>query len=363
MMRLSSIIQTFEAEFLAHYQNSLLSSQRKALAAMKQCRTSQSPVLRAQCEDCEKQCFIPHSCGHRNCPHCQNYESQQWLERQLKKQVPTDYFLLTFTLPSELRSLAFRHQRSLYNLMMRCSWETVKTFAQNDPQLQGDAGAISVLHTHSRRLDYHPHVHVVMPAAAIDPDKRLWRTKKGKHKDTAYLFNHKALAKVFRVKLLASIRETGLELPARTPEAWVVDVKSVGAGDKALVYLGRYLYKGVIQEKDIVACRDGQVTFRFQDGKTKKWQTRTLPGFKFLRLILQHVLPKGFRRTRNFGFLHPNSKRLLALLQHLLKINPVARLIVLATRPPILCPCCGGVMRIVQTRIPVTALGRPTPSG
>ena len=360
-MLLSSIIQTFEAEFLATYRNALLPSQLKALSALKQCRTTQSPVMLAQCDGCEKQAFIPHSCGHSSCPHCQHHESQQWLERQLKKQVPAEYFLLTFTLPEELRPLAWQHQRTVYDLMIRCSWETLKTFAQNDPQLQGQAGAISVLHTHSRRLDYHPHVHVVMPAAAIDADERLWNTKTSKA-NKSYLFNHKALAKVFRAKLLAAICEQGLELPACYPKIWVVDVKSVGSGDKALVYLGRYLYKGVIQEKDIIACRDGLVTFRYQDGKTKRIQTRTLPGAKFLWLILRHVLPKGFRRTRNFGFLHPNSKRLLVLLQQLLKLNPVKILIGLAKRPQITCPCCGGAMRIVQTRIPASlALGRLVP--
>jgi len=219
--------------------------------------------------------------------------------------VPTEYFLLTFTLPEELRALAWQQQRTLYDLMIRCSWETVKTFTQNDRQLQGKAGSITVLHTHSRRLDYHPHVHLVMPAAAIDTDKRLWRTKcnkKGRGKNqTGYLFNHKALAKVFRAKLLQGISQAAFDLPPRTPEKWVVDIKSVGSGNKALVYLGRYLYKGVIQEKDIIACRDGQVTFRYQDSKTRQMQTRTLPGAQFLWLILRHVLPKSFRRARNFG--------------------------------------------------------------
>jgi len=242
MILLSAIIQTFEAEFLAGYQDSLLSNQRQALAAMKHCRTSQSPMMLAQCADCDSQRFVPHSCGHRNCPHCQQHESQQWLERQLQRQVPAAYFLLTFTLPKELRALAWQQQRTLYDLMIRCSWETVKTFAQNDRQLQGKAGAITVLHTHSRRLDYHPHVHLVMPAAAIDADKRLWRTKRGSKNPNGYLFNHKALAKVFRAKLLEAMTQEKLALPARYPEKWVVDVKSVGSGDKALVYLGRYLY-------------------------------------------------------------------------------------------------------------------------
>jgi len=338
MILLSAIIQTFETEFLAAYQSRLLPSQRQALAAMKQCRTSQSPVMLAQCADCDSQSFVPHSCGHRNCPHCQQHESQQWLERQLQRQVPAAYFLLTFTLPEELRALAWQQQRTLYDLMIRCSWETVKTFTQNDRQLQGKAGAITVLHTHSRRLDYHPHVHLVMPAAAIDTDKRLWRTKcnkKGRGKNqTGYLFNHKALAKVFRAKLLQGISQAAFDLPPRTPEKWVVDIKSVGSGNKALVYLGRYLYKGVIQEKDIIACRDGQVTFRYQDSKTRQMQTRTLPGAQFLWLILRHVLPKSFRRARNFGFLHPNSKRLIQLLQVLLGVNPNRALAWLRKRPP-----------------------------
>jgi hypothetical protein len=319
-------------------------------------------MMQAQCGDCDKQVFIPHSCGHRNCPHCQHYESEQWLARQLHKQVPAEYFMLTFTLPEELRLLTWQHQRTVYDLLIRCSWETLNTFAENDSQLQGQAGAIAVLHTHSRRLDYHPHVHVVMPAAAIDTEKRQWRTKTSKN-DKSYLFNHTALAKVFRTKLLAGIVEAGLELPVCYPKTWVVDVKSVGSGDKALVYLGRYLYKGVIQEKDIIACKNGLVTFRYQDSKTKQRQTRTLSGPKFLWLILQHVLPKGFRRTRNFGFLHANSKKLRALLQELLKLNPVKTLLGLAKRPSIKCPCCGGAMKIVKTRILNPAFGLRVASG
>ena len=351
MILLSSIIQTFEADYLAHYQGSILPSHRKALEVMKNCRTTQSPVMMAQCDECESQTFVPHSCGHRNCPHCQHHESEQWLERQLKRRVPADYFLLTFTLPKEFRPLAWRNQRLLYSLITQCSWETVRTFAQNDRQLQGMAGAITVLHTHSRRLGFHPHLHLVMPAAAIDTDKRLWRTKKSKNKKS-YLFKHKALANVFRAKMLEAVRKEGLELPERYPGKWVVDCKSVGNGEKALIYLGRYLYKGVIQEKDIIAINDGQVTFRYQDSKTRKIRTRIVPGAQFLRLILQHVLPKGFRRTRNFGFLHPNSKRLIAVLQLLSGVNPNKALGSLRKRPQIKCRCCGGTMTIVKTRIP-----------
>ena len=172
MIRLAEIIDTFEADFLAHYRDRLTSEHYRALAAMKHCRTQASPMMQVKCTGCEHQKLVPHSCGHRHCPHCQHHESQQWLERQMKKQVPAEYFLLTFTLPAEFRALSWAHQSVVYELLMRCCWETVRTFSQNDQQLQGTPGAIAVLHTNTRQLEYHPHVHLVMPAAALDGKRR-----------------------------------------------------------------------------------------------------------------------------------------------------------------------------------------------
>ena len=347
MILLSSLIEQFEADFVNAYQGHALPSQMNALHALKICRTASGPVMQLSCTDCEHQTFVPHSCGHRSCPHCQNHESQQWIERQVQKQVPANYFMITFTVPAQLRSLVWRHQKQLYKLMFECAWETLQTFSQNDKQLQGDPGVIAVLHTHSRALDYHPHIHAVMPAASVDKTNKLWRTKEGK-----YLFNHKALAKVFRAKMLNRMAEENLKLPRKVPQKWVVDCKSDGAGEKALVYLGRYLYRGVIREKDILSCQDGKVTYRYQDSKTKRYQTKTISGAKFLWLILQHVLPKGFRRARNFGFLHPNSKRLINILQLILKFDPQKLLTLFRPRPQMVCSCCGGTMIIRRTRIP-----------
>ena len=277
--------------------------------------------------------------------------------------MPASYFLLTFTLPAELSRLAWRHQRTLYAMLFDCAWATVNSFSQNDKHLQGHPGAVAVLHTHSRRLDFHPHVHLAMPAAALDMKTRRWRTKRRNGKSNGYLFNHRALAKVFRAKVLAALGQAGLRLPPGVPAQWVVDCKGVGDGEKALVYLGRYLYRGVIREKDILSCENGQVRFRYRDSKTGKSAVRTLSGAAFLRLILQHVLPKGFRRARNFGFLHPNSKRLIALLQVVLKVisggtNPTW----MKPRPPFLCTCCGAPMRVVRRRAP-PAEHRPPASG
>lgn len=356
MIRLASIINTFESAFLAHYQDRLRAEHIHALAAMKHCRTQASPKMQATCTQCDHQTLVPHSCGHRHCPHCQHHESQQWLQRQLAKQVPAEYFLITFTLPAEFRALAWVHQGVLYDLLLRCAWETLRTFTQNDRQLRGVPGAIAVLHTNTREYAFHPHAHVVMPAAALDAKDKQWRTKRPGKTKAGYLFNHKALAKVFRAKMLAGIEAASLQLPERYPQQWVVDCKSVGTGKPALIYLGRYLYRGVIREKDILACDNGQVRYRFRNAKTGKFEQRTVPGAHFLWLIVQHVLPKGFRRARNFGFLHPNCKRLIALLQVLLKFDPGPITHWIKQRAPILCACCGAPMTIVRTQI------RPTHS-
>jgi len=151
--------------------------------------------------------------------------------------------------------------------------------------------------------------------------------------------------------MLEAIIQAGLALPATHPEKWVVNCKHVGTGESALIYLGRYLYRGVIQEKDIISCENGYVTFRYENSKTQQIEYRTLTGEAFLWLILQHVLPKGFRRTRNFGFLHPNSKRLIQLLQLICKLDPNRALAWFRERPPMLCICCGGIMKITKTRI------------
>ena len=351
MIRLAQVIETFEADFLAHYKHKLSADHHRALAAMKRCRTEAAPMMWVECTECDHHKLVPHSCGHRLCPHCQHHESQQWLERQMRKQVPAEYFLLTFTLPAEFRPLAWAHQRIVYDLLMRCCWETVQSFSRNDKQLQGTPGAIAVLHTNTRQLDFHPHVHLVMPAAAVDGKRKQWRTKRRGKAKGRYLFSHKALAKVFRAKMLSGIEAAGLTLPVRYPKDWVMDCKSVGSGEKALIYLGRYLYRGVIREKDIVACQDGQVSFRYRNAKSGKMERRTVSGAHFLWLVMQHMLPKGFRRARNFGFLHPNCKRLIALLHVLLKFAPVQSTAWVKERAPILCACCGAVMVVVQTRL------------
>ena len=344
MILLSTLISRFGGALREQFGKRLLPSHERALGAMAICRTNESPVMRVRCLDCGTQEIIPHSCGHRSCPHCQHHEGQQWLERQRGKLLPVDYFMVTFTLPAQWRALLWQHQRIGYDLLLKLGWQTLKAFGLNDVHLKGRIGAHAVLHTHSRRLDYHPHVHFIVPAGALDPKHRLWRKKQGK-----YLFHQESLAKVFRAKWFQVMKAEGLKVSASVPKDWVVDCKHVGRGDQALTYLGKYLYRGVLQEKDILRCENGQVTFRYtKNSGTVK--TRTLPGADFLWLLLQNVLPKGFRRSRDYGFLHSNCKAMIQLLQYLfrylLRPSPAK-----SKKPPIQCKACGGIMAIIAIRL------------
>lgn len=359
MILLSSIINQFESEFLRKFKARILPSHKKALDRMKICRTQFSPQMLVRCtnDDCSNHSFVAHSCGHRNCPHCQHHESRQWIENQVDKLVPAKYFLMTFTLPSQFRWIAWRHQRTVYDLLFSTIRELLISFTRNDKRLQGEAGFTMVLHTHSRELNFHPHIHVVIPGAAVDKKNGLWRVK-----STQYLFNHKALAKVFRAKFLDALVNADLPLPDRYPKKWVVDCRSVGDGRKTLIYLGNYLYKGVIQEKNIVACENGNVTYRYIGSTSKKATFKTVKGEDFLWLLMQHILPKGFRKVRSYGFLNGCCKRLIKTLQYALKVNPQKLLKTLIPRAEIRCRCCGSPMRIVRTMIqglPFNSLPRP----
>jgi len=347
MIALSQIVSLFRDEFLQQYGDKLSAVQRMALNAFGRCRTTGSNLMELCCSACEESIFTPHSCGHRNCPKCQNHESWEWIARETQKRVDATYFMITFTLPSQFRNLVYTNQKATLSLLYSSVWETVSEFCENDKALGGTAGATAVLHTHSRQLQYHPHVHLVIPAAVVDKKNNLWKIKKGK-----YLFNHKALAKVFRAKMLAAIREMGLALPERYPGKWIVDCRNVGSGAKAIEYLGRYLYRGVIAERDILSIEDGKITFRYLNSSTKTRELKTVSGVHFIWLILQHVLPKRFRRARSFGFLHANSKLITPLLRYMFRLaDPSQWRTQIKSRPTFACKSCGGVMGIVRGRI------------
>lgn len=160
---------------------------------------------------------------------------------------------------------------------------------------------------------------------------------------------------MFRARLLEALNRAGLAVADSLPDKWVVDCTYVGKGQSALKYLSRYLYRGVISENHIVSNLNGNVTFKYAEGRTGKTRYRTLKGEDFLWLVLQHVFPKGFRRARDYGFLHGNAKKLLALVQLVLQV--VIQAVTPRPRPAFRCPHCQATMQIVAFRRPAWQSG------
>jgi len=342
-MEMSSIVEQYFDAFTDKYGDRALPSHWKTLQAIIRCRTPDSGELYVQCPNCEHGEWRPLSCGNRHCPKCQNHEASRWIDKQQSKLLPVPYFMATFTLPYELRGLTWCNQKTMYSILFSSVASTLKEFSLNSKNLGGAIGMTMVLHTNSRRLDYHPHIHAVIPGGAINIVRKYWKKIKGK-----YLFPQRSLAKVFRARFLAAIREAGLLPPKDIPARWVVDCAHVGQGMTALKYLSRYLYRGVISEKNIIANKDGLVTFTYVDSNSGKTEFRTLPGADFLWLILQHVLPRGFRRVRDYGFLHGNAKKLLSLVQLILQVILIE--VKPRPRPTFKCPCCKRAMNILEFR-------------
>lgn len=342
-MEMATIIDQYYGDFLNKHGDTALPSHLKALRAMQNCRTPDSGELYVSCPKCNHTEWRPLSCGHRSCPKCQNHDASLWIDRQQAKLLPVSYFMVTFTLPYQLRSLTWYHQRQVYSVLFSCVASTLKDFGLNPKNLGAEIGMTMVLHTHNRKLDYHPHIHVVVPGGGVNKLRRQWKKKKGK-----YLFNQKAMAKVFRARFLDALNKEKLSVPTGVPSKWVVDCSHVGKGITALKYLSRYLYRGVISEKNILSNQNGMITFKYVESRTGKTQYRTIKGEDFLSLIVQHVLPKGFRRVRDYGFLHGNAKKLLSLVQLILHVfikETQQRL-----RPVFKCPCCKTPMVILGFR-------------
>jgi hypothetical protein len=348
-MELASLFHQYHDALQAKYGSRLLPGHLCAIDAIKRCRTPEAGELFVQCPDCGHAAWHPRSCGHRSCPRCQNHEASLWLDRQQAKLLPVEYFMATFTLPYELRSLAWDNQKLVYTLLFTCVSSTLKDFGLNPKNLGADIGMTAILHTHNRRLDYHPHIHAVVPGGGVDKARKQWKKK------DKYLFNEFALAVVFRARFLDALNKAGLSAPNSLPLKWVVDCTHVGKGLPALKYLSRYLYRGVINENNIVSSQDDNVTFKYVESRTGKTRYRTIKGEDFLWLVLQHVLPKGFRRVRDYGFLHGNAKKLLSLVQMILQV--LIEACTSRPRPVFKCPKCQTPMQIMGFTRPAWASG------
>lgn len=339
-MEMTDIIERYHDKFNIKYKGRITVQQRRAMSAVLDCRSARYGSMKLACTACDFHTINYHSCGNRACPRCQHHDTSQWLDRQCEKLLPVEYFMVTFTLPAELRPLVWHHQKKFYDLLIQCARSTLSTFAKNDVRLGADIGMTMVLHSHTRRLDYHPHVHVIVPGVCVNRRRKQCTRLKGK-----YLYNEFNLATVFRARFLEAMLADGFSIPKENLASWVVDCRHVGKGLSALKYLSRYLYRGVISEKNILSDDGEQVTFGHVDGNTGEYKTRTVAGEEFLWLVFQHVLPKGFRRVRDIGFLNGNARLTLKSIQRAL--NVLLAKFTPRPRPVYKCKMCGEPLAII----------------
>jgi len=297
VIEVADIFRQHAATFQAHH--SLLPHQLRAMRDIELCRTAFFGGHLAQCDHCAEVRYTYHSCRNRHCPKCHGEQSAAWLEKQEARLLPCPHYLLTFTLPADLRPLARQHPKIVYGLLLRCAAAATQKLAA-DPQYLGATPAIlAVLHTWTRALLYHPHVHLLVSAGGWTKDQR-WVPPRQPN----FFVPVRALSIIFRAKMRQALAQAHLLEP--TPEKtwtqpWVVHCQHAGAGEKVLGYLARYVFRVAIANSRLESFTDGHVTFRYRDNRTQQLQRVTLNAEDFIGRFMQHILPRGFPKVRYYG--------------------------------------------------------------
>jgi hypothetical protein len=345
----------------------------KVLLAIRRCRTAALGGHLDECTRCGHRAAISYnSCRNRHCPKCQIAARERWIAARRRELLPTRYLHVVFTLPHRLAPLVLQNKKVLYDLLFRTSAETLLEVARHPRHLGAEIGFFSVLHTWSQQLKIHPHVHCVVPAGGLSLDHTRWVRSRDN-----YFLPKGVLREVFRGKFVDALEQAfqngqlrfqgDLKLLAQPKifaawlrplyrQDWVVYLKRpFGGPEYVLHYLGRYTHRVAISNHRLVSLTDGQVTFRWRDSAHHNEQ-KLLPLSlnEFLCRFLLHVLPQGFVRIRNFGFL-ANRKRakLLPLCFHLLGATPQPQVEshpsgTKNSSPSWRCPKCGGPMKVIE---------------
>ena len=367
--------------------------QRRVMRAIEVCRTSVLGGHVDQCDTCSYQRVSYNSCRNRHCPKCQSLARARWLTARLADLLPVPYFHVVFTLPEQLAALALQNQRVVYNILFATAAQTLRTIARDPKHLGAEIGFLAVLHTWSQTLRHHPHLHCVVPGGGLALDGTHWRScrqgfflsvnvlarlfrrlflealarayehdKLSFHGTSAYLAEPRAFK-----RLLASLRAREWHVYAKRP---------FGGPAQVLAYLGRYTHRVAISNQRLLALKDGQVTFSWKDyARGNQQRSMTLTTDEFIRRFLLHVLPRGFQRLRQFGFLANRRRRQqLARCRQLLEAtqtdtNLLPRdcqsLYETVTGESLQqCPACGvGTMKLTEILAPLSSLFSFTPQG
>jgi len=377
-LTVAEVVRSCLDEFLEEYGADLTPEQRRALNDLVSCRTAALGGHVLGCPECGHQQIAYNSCGNRHCPTCQATAAARWLEARAAELLPVPYFHLVFTLPDVLNPIALANRRVVYDLLLRCAAETVLRVAADPELLGGQTGVLAVLHTWGQNLQFHPHVHCVVPGGGLSPDGTRWVAS-----PSHFFLPVRVLSRVFRGKFLAGLRaafdrgelrfeadrfDRALTMAARTE--WVVYAKPpFGGSEQVLKYLARYTHRVAISDARLLGFEGGEVRFRYKDyAHGHRNRVMTLTAVEFVRRLLLHVLPTGFQRIRHYGLLanrHRQAK--LALCRQLLGAGTADEAELAdepredregpsAITPTRVCPVCGaGRMIVIEELAPMPA--------
>lgn len=300
MVEVADVLRRYGQAYLDAHGAAVPRRHRRVVKALVACRTAQLGGHLYECDRCGHQRYAYHSCRNRHCPKCHGQDTEDWLERRRGELLPVPYFHLVFTLPQALRRIIRQHAHILYPVLMRSAAEALQKLARDSRYLGGQIAVLAVLHTWTRTLEYHPHVHCLVPGGGLGADGHWIPTRKDD------LLPVRALSRLFRgifmTRAKRALPDHGWPACAWKQE-WVVYAKpTVKNPDAVLSYLGRYVHRIALSNSRILSIDDGKVTFRYQKVADPQPRTMTLFAHEFIRRFLQHVLPNGFHKVRYYGF-------------------------------------------------------------
>jgi ssDNA-binding Zn-finger/Zn-ribbon topoisomerase 1 len=357
MVTVADCLRQHAPAYLAKYGKAIPRQHRKTIAAITRCRTGRLGGIQYACKECGSIHWVGRSCGNRHCPTCGRAKAVAWLDKQTARLMPVQHFLVTFTVPKELRSVLRRRQRDGYAALFDAGAESIRDVGSATKSLRGcHLGFFGVLHTWGRDpCVYHPHVHFVVPGGGVSEDGSQWQST-----PENFLVQHGTLVKVYKAKLADALRACGLYDRVPT-EAWkgkfVVDIKPVGDGRAVLKYLAPYVQRVAISDRRIIACDETSVTYCYTPSGSKRPKTRRVSGTEFVRGFVQHTLPRGFQKVRYYGWMSPNSRISFDEVKWLVWLflgwtywlaSGHAPQETAHQAPTARCPKCGGPMRILQ---------------
>lgn len=293
-------------------QHALSAEQRRVLDDLERCRTSALGSHLYRCQQCAAQVVLHDSCLNRHCPSCQGPAQLRWVEQRKQRLLPTHYFHLVFTLPAQLRPLAHRCPRQLFDLLFAAAAHTLLALGRDPKRLGATLGFTLVLHTWKRDLLFHPHVHGIVSGGGLDTAANRWVAAA-----PSYLFPGKVLGALFRGTFLSGLidlQQAGALDDADLDQAafrqlvaalrtrdWLVYAKRPFGGPEQIVrYLGLYTHRVALSNARVLDVADDRITFR-----TRGHATCSLTPHEFIRRFLLHVLPDRFVKIRHYGLLAP----------------------------------------------------------